>query len=126
MAPPCSNSRLSSKVDTRRKIIAGADAARMVEQGAMVVSGYFDPLLASHAGRLKQLKRGTLIVAIEDPPHPILERRARAELVASLKAVDFVVESRDGLTPQVRLEQEDVRRLEELIAHVRARQQGAS
>ena len=113
-------------MDTRKKIITGVDAARLAAQGATLVSGYFDPLLASHAARLSELKRGTLIVAIENPARPILDARARAEMVASLKMVDYVVESTDGLAPAVRLEQEDERRREQLIAHVHLRQQGAS
>jgi glycerol-3-phosphate cytidylyltransferase-like family protein len=113
-------------MDTRRKIISSSDAARLAAEGAIVVSGYFDPLIASHAERLHELKRAPLIVAIENPPHPILEARARAELVASLTAVDYVVESPNGLAIDVRLESEDERRLKDLIAHVHARQQGAS
>jgi bifunctional ADP-heptose synthase (sugar kinase/adenylyltransferase) len=111
-------------MDTRGKIVTKVDAARRAAEGATVVSGYFDPLLASHARRLTELKGGAkLIVAIEDPPRPILPARARAELVAGLRAVDFVVESLDGLRVDVRLEQEDEQRFEELIAHVRSRQQ---
>ncbi len=92
----------------------------------MIVSGYFDPMLASHAARLKELKRGRLIVAIASSPDSILPARARAELVAGLRVVDHVVESVDGLAPQIRLEEEDAARLEKLIGHVHARQQAAS
>ena len=70
------------------------EAARLAAEGATVVSGYFDPLLASHARRLAGLKRGAkLMVADRDPPQPILPARARAELVASLRVVDYVVEA---------------------------------
>ncbi len=114
-------------MDTRGKIIAASDALRLAAEGATVVSGYFDPLLASHARRLEGLKSGSnLVVVIEDPPQPILPTRARAELVASLRAVDHVVEARDGIRVDVRLEQEDERRFEELLAHVHSRQRGAS
>jgi bifunctional ADP-heptose synthase (sugar kinase/adenylyltransferase) len=112
-------------MDTRVKIVTKVEAARRAAEGAMVVSGYFDPLLASHARRLTGLKGGAkLIVAIEDPARPILPARARAELVAGLRSVDFVVEGTDGLRTDVRLEREDEQRFEELIAHVRLRQQG--
>jgi bifunctional ADP-heptose synthase (sugar kinase/adenylyltransferase) len=114
-------------MDTRGKMIGATEAARLAAAGAIVVSGYFDPLLASHARRLKELKRDAkLIVVIENPPRPILPARARAELAASLRAVDYVVETRDGVRVDVRLEEEDQRRFEELIEHVHARQRGAS
>jgi hypothetical protein len=65
-------------------------------------------------------------VAIAEPPYPILPARARAELVAGLAVVDYVAESLNGLVPRTRLEQEDERRLEDLIAHVHARQRAAT
>ena len=110
-------------MDTREKIVSAADAARIALDGALVVSGYFDPMLASHGERLAELKSGgTLLVAIATRADSILPARARAELVAGLRAVDYVVESVDGLTPAVRLEEEDTARLGKLIAHVHARQ----
>ena len=110
-------------MDTRTKIVPAEEASRLALSGVTVVSGYFDPLLAAHAERLGQLKReGTpLLVAIAEPSHPILPARARAELVAGLAAVDYVAESLHGLTPETHLEDEDERRLEDLIAHVHAR-----
>lgn len=89
-----------------------------------MVSGYFDPLMASHTQRLAELKRdgAPLLVLIATPSDPILSARARAELVASLRVVDYVAELSNGLTPQVRLEREDHARLEKLIEHVHARQ----
>ncbi len=112
-------------MDSREKIIAADRAARI--RGAVIVSGYFDPMLASHAARLKELKGDkTLIVAIVSASDAILPARARAELVAGLRVVDYVVESADGLAPHVRLEQEDSARLEKLIGHVHARRQAAS
>lgn len=112
-------------MDTRTKIVPAAEAARLAAAGVTVVSGYFDPLLAAHAERLQQLKR-PLLVAIAEPVDPILPARARAELVAGLAVVDYVAESLDGLAPQTRLEAEDERRLQDLIAHVHARQGAAS
>jgi bifunctional ADP-heptose synthase (sugar kinase/adenylyltransferase) len=115
-------------VDTRTKIVAAAEAARIARAGATVVTGYFDPLLAAHAERLAGLKREglPLLIAIADPENPILPSRARAELVAGLAVVDYVAESADGLTPGLtqtcRLEQEDQARLEDLIEHVHSRQ----
>ncbi len=111
-------------MDTRTKIVPREEAVRLAAEGAMVVTGYFDPLLAWHAERLRGLKRAgaPLLVAIADPQDPILPARARAELVAGLAVVDYVVESCEGLTANVSLEEEDTRRLDELIEHVHARQ----
>ncbi len=115
-------------MDTRTKIIPLAEAKEIAACGATIASGYFDPLLASHAERLQSLKRegAPLLVLIADPVNPILPARARAELVAGLAAVDYVVESKHGLTPHVRLEQEHDQRLSDLIEHVIARQRAAS
>lgn len=115
-------------MDTRTKIIDSAEAARVAQAGATVVSGYFDPLVASHADRLSGLKRdgAPLLVLIATPTNAILPARARAELVAGLTIVDYVCDSPDGIAAQIHLEKEDGARLEKLIAHVHARQQAAS
>ncbi len=115
-------------MDTRTKIVPLTEAQQIAARGAIVVSGYFDPLLAGHAERLHSLKREDtpLLVLIADPGNPILPARARAELVAGLAVVDYVVESGNGLMPHIRLEQEHDKRLDELIEHVHARQRAAS
>ena len=81
-------------LDTRLKIIT-ADAARQVlrsRPGAWI-TGDFDPLLAAHVEYLKDRAADgrVLIVEIANPPHPLLSQRARAELVAALRMVDYVV-----------------------------------
>ena len=38
-------------MDTRTKILDSAAARKVADAGATVVSGYFDPLVSSHAGR---------------------------------------------------------------------------
>ena len=115
-------------MDTREKIVSATEAARLASSGAILVSGYFDPLLASHAARLAELKRGgsPLVVVIVSSADSILPARARAELVAGLRVVDYVIESLDGLAPQIRLEDEHRARLETLVEHVRSRQQASS
>jgi hypothetical protein len=115
-------------VDTRTKIVPGAEAAKLATAGATVVSGYFDPLLASHARRLAQLRGGQtpLLVLISTPPDPILPARARAELVASLGVVDHVSEATEDIHVQIHLESEDDAGLQKLIQHVHARQGAAS
>ena len=111
-------------MDTRTKIVPSPEAVRIAAAGATVVRGYFDPLTASHAGRLEQLKRDgmPLLVLISTANSPILPARARAELVAGLKVVDYVVEGGNEIQANHNLEEEDQHRLKELIAHVHARQ----
>jgi len=115
-------------LDTRKKIIDAAQAARIAASGATLVSGYFDPLVASHAERLASLKtNGTkLLVLIATPLNAILPAAARAELVAGLSAVDYVSGLTDGLIPDIRLEQEDDERYRALLHRVHARQKAAS
>ena len=113
-------------MDTRTKILSN-DAARRIE-GALIVSGYFDPLIHLHAERLARLKKAghPLLVLIATPANPILPVGARAALIAGLACVDYVTEIGstfpDGLKPHVQLETEDTARLEQLIQHVASRQ----
>lgn len=115
-------------MDTRTKIIDAAKAASIAAGGATVVSGYFDPLIVSHADRLASLKTNgaKLLVLIATPENAILPAAARAELVAGLRAVDYVAEAARDLTPQIYLEQEDDERFAALLKHVHARQKCAS
>jgi hypothetical protein len=115
-------------LDTRTKIIDAAEAVRIARAGATVVSGYFDPMIASHAEHLATLKQdGTpLLVLIATPPDAILPALARAQLVAGLSVVDYVCDAPAGVTPQIQLEGEHVELLTKLIDHVHARQRAAS
>lgn len=115
-------------MDTRTKIIDASQARLLAGQGATVVSGYFDPLVASHAERLAQLKKegAPLLVLIATPADAILPARARAELVAGLAVVDYVCETAGDVAPHVSLEREHTDRLAQLIEHVHARQKAAS
>ncbi len=91
-------------------------------------------MTADHARRLKEIHCSAhpLAVIVTDPPQPILPQRARAELVAALDAVDYVIQAMDNTVAEIltRLEpgeiiQEeaaDQRRTENLIAYVRQRQ----
>jgi len=86
-------------MDTRNKIIDPECAAAAVRElrarGApvKVVTGYFDVVVAGHVRRLREIahESGTLFVVVVDPPEPVLSRDARAELVAALGMVDYVV-----------------------------------
>jgi bifunctional ADP-heptose synthase (sugar kinase/adenylyltransferase) len=76
-------------VDTRTKIIERERAPA----GAVWFAGHFDPLLAEHARMLHDLKSPgqLLVVEITNPARPLLAQQARAELVAGLADVDYVV-----------------------------------
>lgn len=81
-------------------------------------------MVASHAERLASLKTGgKLLVLIATPDNAILPAAARAELVAGLRAVDYVAELTDSLTPQIQLEEEDAERYSALLKHVHSRQE---
>jgi bifunctional ADP-heptose synthase (sugar kinase/adenylyltransferase) len=111
-------------MDTREKIITATQAAAIAAQGVIIISGYFDPLIAAHAERLSALKPPgqKLLVLIATPDNAILPALARAELVAGLRAVDYVSDLTPALTPHIRLETEDAKRFEALLQHVHARQ----
>ncbi len=94
----------------------------------MVVSGFFDPLIASTAERLAECKTDAkpLLVVIATAPDGILPARARAELVAGLACVDYVCEHSPDLTPHLSLQDEHRAALNQLIRHVNARQRAAA
>jgi len=91
-------------LDTRKKILTTAEAIETVRrlraqgQSVKVATGWFDPLIASHARRLETLRDSSsqVMVIVTSPPQPVLPARARAELVAALSVVDFVVLSEEG------------------------------
>jgi len=81
-------------VDTRSKIVPIEEARRRTSNSsALWLTGHFDPLLAEHARRLSERAATgqTLVVEITNPANPLLPQRARAELVAALAVVDYVV-----------------------------------
>ena len=81
-------------MDTRLKIVPYQEVREMLrDRPARWVSGYFDPLLAEHVRRLREcVKPGQLLVVeVANPEAPLLPQRARAELVAALSMVDYVV-----------------------------------
>lgn len=77
-------------LDTRSKIV---DAVPEDASFLKVVVGYFDPLHSGHVRRLRELcGRGERIgVIVADPSEPILPLAARAELVAALDCVAYVI-----------------------------------
>jgi bifunctional ADP-heptose synthase (sugar kinase/adenylyltransferase) len=81
-------------LDTRSKIIPLHEIQeRLQNHAARWISGHFDPLLAEHVGRLRQAHEpgSLLVVEVTNPVRPLLAQRARAELVAALSMVDYVV-----------------------------------
>jgi bifunctional ADP-heptose synthase (sugar kinase/adenylyltransferase) len=127
-------------LDTRTKILdpAGALAAarRLRAEGKplKVIIGHFDPVLAGHARRVSAFADGSAAVMaiLTDPPRPVLAARARAELVAALAAVNYVVLREDtpldgllaGLAPAevLNAEDDDRKLTRNLIQHVQSRQ----
>ncbi|MEO8027051.1 MAG: hypothetical protein ABI823_11280 [Bryobacteraceae bacterium] len=113
-------------MDTRSKIISAADATPFLNADSVIVRGTFDPLLASHAADLTAAARPgqNLVVVIEAGSGPILPVRARAELVAGVRAVDYVVPLEAGesvAAPAKDLVAVHEERLNDLIEHVRRR-----
>ena len=126
-------------MDTRAKILDPVKALQVARRlraegkGLKVIVGHFDPVLAGHARRMSSLADGSgaLMAIVADPPRPILTAPARAELVAELAAVDYVVLPGDApledilakieATEVVRAEAADQELTRELIRHVQRR-----
>jgi len=118
-------------MDTRSKILTLA-AALQLRPPVALVTGYFDVLRADHARELARVRHHPLLVVVLPLANEILSQRARAELVAALRVVDYVVTDDDGgldrltesLKPAefVRLEAAEARRASQLIEHVHRRQ----
>jgi bifunctional ADP-heptose synthase (sugar kinase/adenylyltransferase) len=122
-------------VDTRTKILT-VDAALQLSPPVTVVTGYFDVLRAEHVRDLQHARalapNRPLLAIVLPGTEPLLDQRARAELVAALRVVDYVVtaDERDldriiaAFPPSqlVRLEAADQRRSRQLMEHVRSRQ----
>ena len=81
-------------LDTRKKIVGREELElRLDDRPVRWIAGHFDPLLAEHVRWLAEERHpGTaLVVEVTNPPQPLLAQRARAELVAALSMVDFVI-----------------------------------
>lgn len=119
-------------MDSRAKIVSGPEgqarlaALNALKPGLCVLQGHFDPLLAWHVERVEEAraKADALAVVILDPPEPILSARARAELVAALRAVDLVLiaQSGESESASIRLDEYDLTVRGRFIEHVRERQ----
>jgi cytidyltransferase-like protein len=111
-------------LDTRIKLV-DLDRALAGAGRTAIVTGYFDPLTAAHARRLREIQSQAdrLIAIVLDPPEPLLDSRARAELVAALECVDYVVTGGvdTARTDIFHEELADLKHRSDLIARVRAR-----
>ena len=128
-------------MDTRNKIIppdrAALLAGELRDRGAAVrvVTGYFDVLVADHVRRLREIagESGAVFALVLDPPQPLLSRRARAELVAALSVINYVVPAEEHTAREllgqfhpgeiVREESADLLRARGLSEHVQRRHQ---
>ena len=122
-------------MDTRNKILT-LDAALRLPQPLTVVTGYFDVLRADHVRDLRQARamapERPLLAVVLPGEDALLDQRARAEMLAALRMVDYVVPAAgSGLellqaalpsSQWVRLEAADQRRSRQLMEHVRNRQ----
>jgi bifunctional ADP-heptose synthase (sugar kinase/adenylyltransferase) len=116
-------------VDTRSKILTPAGVGQISCPLTLVI-GYFDPLRAAHARELQQIRDRAparrLMIAVLTHASEVLDIGARAELVAALRVVDYVVtvdhEDLDAFIERlraaevVRLERADQDRTRQLIA----------
>jgi len=121
-------------MDTRSKILTPA-AARRLPPPLAVATGYFEILRAELVRELCEARErvaGSALVAVVLPlANAALDQRARAELAAGLRMVDYVVIADDedpgalidSLKPAAlaRLEEAEARRARELKEHVRSR-----
>jgi glycine/D-amino acid oxidase-like deaminating enzyme len=119
-------------MDTRTKILSLEAAPR----ACTVVTGAFDPVLAEDARALAEIRANhpdrPLLVVVLPLPEELLPQRARAELVAALRMVDYVVTAPDATTDAllaaleprhlVRLEGAQAVRKRQLMDHVHRRQ----
>jgi glycerol-3-phosphate cytidylyltransferase-like family protein len=118
-------------VDTRSKILTFAEAMEL-RPPVTLVTGYFDVLRVGDASELAAVRHHPLLVVVLPLANEILPQRARAELVAALRVVDYVVTAvygdverlKDRLRPVefVRLEVAEASRAKQLMEHVDRRQ----
>ncbi len=123
-------------MDTRTKILSPEAAPR----ACTVVTGTFDVVLAENTRELARIRAshpGRPLLAVVLPlADPLLPLRARAELVAALRMVDYVVAAPNADTAAdttallaslepaelVRLEEVHAVRKRQLMQHVHSRQ----
>jgi hypothetical protein len=107
-------------LDTRTKIVGPRSIAR--DLPVRIVVCYLDPLWAGIERTLREHARSgaTLVIAIDEPPEPLLPLQARAELAASLSFVDYVITGTEALPDGevIDLRDQDLEQRKGLIRHV--------
>ncbi len=82
-------------MDTRNKILTPAAARAIAARPVVIVTGKFEVLRAGHANELLEARTraaaAALLAVVLPDDGGLLPQRARAELVAALRAVDYVV-----------------------------------
>jgi bifunctional ADP-heptose synthase (sugar kinase/adenylyltransferase) len=124
-------------VDTRTKILTPAAAAALQPaRPLLLVTGYFDILRAETARDLAEARRRSgaqsVVVAVLPLAGEMVPQAARAEMVAALRVVDYVLlaenEDRESLAAALQpveivgLEEAEACRTRQLIEHVHSRQ----
>jgi glycerol-3-phosphate cytidylyltransferase-like family protein len=123
-------------MDTRTKILSREAARGLCAPSPVVVTGYFDILRAEHARVLEEARRragnGTVVALVLPFAAAVFPPRARAEMAAAFRVIDYVVIGDDedvttlleGLQPLaiVHLEADEERLHRELVQHVHTRQ----
>jgi glycerol-3-phosphate cytidylyltransferase-like family protein len=124
-------------MDTRSKILTLESVLLLRPTRPLaVVAGLFDILRAAHVRDLEEVRHrtsaSTLMAVVLPHPGAVLGQRARAEMVAALRVIDYVLTANDAdldgiaaaLHPAavVRLESADRKRIHQLIEHVHHRQ----
>lgn len=105
-----SYSQSGNSMDTRTKILTGSGARAEAEAlhasgtALQAVTGYFDVLQPAMLRALEQCAAPgmRLFACVLEPAHPVLPARARAELAAALRMVDYVVPITAGLEELIR------------------------
>jgi bifunctional ADP-heptose synthase (sugar kinase/adenylyltransferase) len=118
-------------MDTRSKILTMEAALELPHGTVTLAAGYFDALHAAHVRELAVLARPVLALVLPCPGE-LLPQRARAEMTAALRVIDYVVIAGEEevealiarLAPRAvaRLEAGDTARVRQLMEHVHRRQ----
>jgi glycerol-3-phosphate cytidylyltransferase-like family protein len=86
-------------VDTRNKILT-LDAAAALTGEIVLATGTFDILQAQHVRQLTAVRQRTpaakLMAVVTPSPRAPLGHRARCEMIAALRMIDYVVAANDG------------------------------
>ena len=117
-------------MDTRRKILTLAAALALPPGELTLAAGFYDALRAAHLRDLAALPRPILAVVLPCPDE-LVPQPARAEMLAGLRRIDYVVMAEESdlpalierLAPRavVRFEAADQDRVQQLIQHVHRR-----